>query len=130
MGFALLAYVLLAITGIGMWWSRQNRQPRPQNWRSLHDLLGGLLVFLVLLLLAIGIIGTLGHYGTLGHSSHLPAGLLVVLLVIISATSATQISPQHPWARPLHLTINTLLFLGFTWVSLTGWHIVQKYLPP
>jgi len=129
MGLALFSYVLLAMTGTGVWWSRQNRQPLTGWWRSLHYILGSILVFLVLLLLAIGIVGTLGHYGSLGHSSHLFAGLWVVALVLISATSATQIGPQRPWARPLHLLANTLLFIGFSWVSLTGWSVVQKYLP-
>ncbi|MDJ1172266.1 DUF4079 domain-containing protein [Roseofilum sp. BLCC_M154] len=129
MGLALFSYGLLAMSGTRIWWSRQNRQPLPGWWRSLHYILGSILVFLVLLLLAIGIVGTLGHYGSLGHSSHLFAGLLVVALVLISATSATQISPQRPWARPLHLITNTILFMGFSWVSITGWSVVQKYLP-
>lgn len=87
------------------------------------------MVVLVILLLIIGVVGTLGHYGTLGHSSHLPAGLLVVALVGISAWSSTQIRPQNPWARSLHIGTNLLLLLGFIFVSLTGWDVVQKYLP-
>ncbi|MBH8562472.1 DUF4079 domain-containing protein, partial [Nostoc sp. CENA67] len=76
-----------------------------------------------------GIIGTLGHFGSLGHSSHLVAGLTVVVLVLLSAFSATQISPRRTWARPLHISVNIILFVGFAWVSLTGWSVVQKYLP-
>ncbi|MDJ1185354.1 DUF4079 domain-containing protein [Roseofilum casamattae] len=128
MGFAVCFYCLLAITGTLLWWMRQNRQPQQTQLRSLHYVLGGTLVFLVLLLLAIGVIGTLGHYGSLGHSSHLAAGFAVVALVAISAWSATQISSQRPWARPIHLTTNTILFIGFIWVSWTGWSVVQKYL--
>jgi nitrate reductase gamma subunit len=92
-------------------------------------MMGSLMVLLVLLLLAIGLIGTLGHYGSLGHSPHLIAGLLVVGLVALSAFSATQIHPQRPWARSLHIGTNLLLFFGFLFVSLTGWTVVQKYLP-
>lgn len=84
---------------------------------------------LVLLLLAIGIVGTLGHYGTLGHSPHLIAGLTVVGLVLLSAGSATQISAKRSWARSLHVGTNITLFVGLLWVSLTGWSVVQKYLP-
>jgi hypothetical protein len=87
------------------------------------------MVGLVLLLLAIGLVGTVGHYGNLGHSAHLPAGLIVVGLTLVSAWSATQISPQRPWARPLHVSINAILLLGFVFVTLTGWDVVQKYLP-
>lgn len=87
------------------------------------------MVGLVLLLLTIGIVGTLGHYGTLNHSSHLPVGLAVVGLVLLSAGSAIQISPQNPWARPLHIGTNLALSVGFISVSLTGWIVVQKYLP-
>jgi hypothetical protein len=82
----------------------------------------------VLLLLSIGIVGTLGHFGSLGHSPHLIAGLLVVGLVLLSAGSATQISPKRPWARPLHVTTNAILFFALAYVSWTGWTVVQKYL--
>jgi hypothetical protein len=97
--------------------------------RSLHYTMGISMVSLVLLLLAIGIVGTLGHFGSLGHSPHLVAGLIVVALVLLSAFSATQISARRSWARPLHIGVNIILFIGFAWVSLTGWIVVQKYLP-
>lgn len=129
MGLSLLAYVFLAISGIWMWNRRISRSPRPAWLRPFHWAMGAILVHLVLLLLAIGLIGTLGHYGSLGHSSHLFAGLLVVLLVSISAISATQISSQRSWARSLHIGTNIILFGGFVFVTLTGWDVVQKYLP-
>lgn len=129
MGLALLAYLILAVTGIWMFRARQTHSLRPSWLRSLHYAMGGSMVVLVLLLLAIGIVGTLGHFGSLGHSSHLPAGLAVVGMVLLSAGSATQISVNQPWARSLHIGTNIILFLGFAWVSLTGWGVVQKYLP-
>ena len=97
--------------------------------RSLHYLMGACMVSLVMLLLLIGIVGTYGHFGSLGHSSHLFSGLAVVALVLLSAFSATQISNRKLWARPLHIGTNIILFVGFAWVSLTGWIVVQKYLP-
>ena len=87
------------------------------------------MVLLVLLLLAIGIVGTLGHFGSLGHSQHLIAGLIVVGLVLISAGSATQISVKRTWARYVHIGTNIILFIGLVWVSVSGWSVVQKYLP-
>lgn len=129
MGLSLLAYLLLAVTGIWMFNTRQTRSWRPNWLRSLHYLLGGSMVSLVLLLLAIGIVGTLGHFGSLGHSSHLSAGLSVVGLVLLSAGSATQIGTKRPWVRSLHIGTNIALFVGLLWVSLTGWSVVQKYLP-
>ncbi|WP_026104084.1 DUF4079 domain-containing protein [Anabaena sp. PCC 7108] len=144
MGLSLLAYLFLAITGIWMLRVRTTGEPPlgvslPWNYgqvrylrsalRSLHYIIGITMVSLVLLLLAVGIVGTLGHFGSLGHSSHLMAGLIVVTLVLGSAFSATQIGSRKPWARPLHIGLNILLFSGFTWVSLTGWTVVQKYLP-
>ncbi len=107
---------------------------RTQSWQSpdwlrpLHFWSGAAMSLLVLLLLAIGIVGTLGHYGNLGHSTHLPVGIGVVELVLISAWSAVQISPDRPWARPLHIGVNALLCVAFIFVSLTGWEVVQKYL--
>lgn len=137
MGLSILAYVLLATSGGWMVWRRKFKPPEadPPNpislgmLRSLHYFLGWILVALVLLLLGIGIVGTLGHYGSLGHSPHLIAGLIVVALVLFSALSASQISAERPWAKRLHISINALLFLGLSWVSWTGWTVVQKYLP-
>jgi hypothetical protein len=86
------------------------------------------MVALVLILLGIGLVGTIGHYGSLGHSSHLIAGLLVVFLVFVSAISGLNITTRPPLARSLHIGTNLLLFLGFLFVTLTGWDVVQKYL--
>lgn len=111
---------------------RAANQPNPISLggvRSLHYVLGWILVALVLLLLGIGIVGTLGHYGSLGHSPHLIAGLMVVTLVFLSAWSADQISAERAWAKRLHVSINGLLLIGLSWVSWTGWTVVQKYLP-
>ena len=129
MGLSLLAYLLLTVTGVWMFRARTTRSPKPTWLRSLHYVIGGSMVMLVMLLLAIGVIGTLGHFGSLGHSQHLVAGLIVVGLVLLSAGSATVISDNRNWARSLHIGTNIILFLGFLWVSLTGWSVVQKYLP-
>lgn len=129
MGLSLLAYLFLAVTGVWMFRAMQTQEPRPSWVRLLHYVMGGIIVLLVLLLLAIGIVGTLGHFGSLGHSSHLPAGLAVVGLVLLSAGSATLISAKRTWARSLHIGTNITLFIGLIWVSFTGWSVVQKYLP-
>ena len=129
MGFSLCTYLLLAGSGAAIVVHRWRHRPRPAWLRPLHIGLGIGLVTLVLVLLTVGLVGTLGHYGSLGHSPHLVAGLLVVSLVVLSAGSATQIRGDRPWARPLHVGINLCLFLGFAWVGLSGWDVVQKYLP-
>ena len=133
MGLSLSAYGLLALSGGYLFYTRDlsgsgQVKPRPTWLRPVHFTLGGVLVFLVLLLLSIGIIGTLGEFGSLGHSVHFPAGLTVVALTLTSAWSATQISPEKPWARKTHLAINIILFIGFVLVTATGWSVVQKYL--
>jgi hypothetical protein len=128
MGLSLTGYALLAVTG--GYWAYRRRQPDPPSWlRLLHLTLGVTLVILVLLLLSIGVVGTLGEYGNLGHSVHLPLGLLVVCLVLASAWSASRISVERPWARKLHLALNGGLALALTGVGLSGWQVVQKYLP-
>lgn len=129
MGLSLVAYFLLAITGSWMFAARHDKQPRPAWLRPVHYAIGSTMVGLVLLLLGIGFVGTLGHYGSLGHSVHLNIGLAVVGLTLLSAWSATQISPSRPWARSLHISTNLILFVGFALVSWTGWTVVQKYLP-
>jgi hypothetical protein len=129
MGLSIAAYLLLALSGIWMFYTRTSHRQRPGWLRSLHYNVGSIMVGLVLLLLTIGIVGTLGHYGTLGHSLHLPVGLAVVGLVLLSAGSALLISPQYSWARTFHVATNIFLFVGFVLVSLTGWDVVQKYLP-
>jgi hypothetical protein len=128
MGFAIVAYLLLGISGAWIW-SRRQAQETEFKWLSTsHYVLGGILVALVLLLLAIGIVGTLGHYGNLAHSVHLPAGITVVLLVLLSVASATQITTESLWMRSLHVGVGITMLLGLIWVSWTGWEVVQKYL--
>ena len=129
MGLSICAYLILGISGAWMFKERISSKARPSWLRPLHYAMGTIMSLLVLLLLVIGLVGTLGHYGSLGHSSHLIAGLAVVALVSLSFWSANQIHPQRPWARKLHLTTNIILFGGFLFVSLTGWSVVQKYLP-
>jgi hypothetical protein len=129
MGLSLLAYFLLTVTGISLFSKRYAGRSWPSWLRPLHYIIGWVMVSLVLLLLAIGLVGTLGHYGSLGHSGHLIAGLSAVVLVLLSAGVSTLISPRRPWARAVHVGINIALFVGFAWVSLTGWQVVQKYLP-
>jgi Protein of unknown function (DUF4079) len=129
MGLSLLAYLMLAISGITMFSLRTSRNHQPMWLSKAHDIIGWAMVGLVLLLLAIGLVGTLGHYGNLGHSGHLIAGWFVVALVLVSAVSATQIKLNRDWVRAIHVGTNIVLSLGFAWVSLTGWEVVQKYLP-
>ncbi len=129
MGLSLLAYALLAVMGIWMFRARTLRQAEPHWLRSMHYIIGVCMVSLVLLLLLIGIIGTYGHFGRLGQSQHLWAGLVTVALVLLSAGSAVQIPVGQSWARSVHIGTNIALFFAFVWVSLTGWSVVQKYLP-
>ncbi|MBE9063144.1 DUF4079 domain-containing protein [cf. Phormidesmis sp. LEGE 11477] len=133
MGFSITAYLLLAISGAGLFYTRSDqrldqRLRRPSWLRSVHFTTGILMVLLVLLLLSIGIIGTLGEFGHLGHSLHLPAGLFVVVVTLVSAWSATRINPERPWARTLHLSLNAVLLFAFVAVTASGWSVVQKYL--
>ncbi|MEM7726146.1 MAG: DUF4079 domain-containing protein [Cyanobacteria bacterium P01_A01_bin.45] len=136
MGLSLFAYLLLAISGLSMFLGRKSQNSNfqfPTTWerkniRLAHYLTGIWLVLLVLLLLGIGIVGTLGHFGSLGQSQHLVSGLGTVLLVVVSALSATQISPAKPWAKYIHVGTNIILAIAFIWVSITGWIVVQKYL--
>lgn len=129
MGLALATYGVLFFSGLWILSSRIGKLNRPSWLRNFHFFSGIILCLLVLLLLAIGLIGTLGYYGSLGHSPHFVAGLTVVILVLLSGWSATQIRPQKSWARLVHVAINLTLFAGFIFVSLTGWQVVQKYLP-
>lgn len=129
MGLSLSAYFLLLFSGSWLLSRRLTRTAQPPWVRRLHLLVGTGLVTLVLVLLSIGIVGTLGEYGGLGHSAHLPAGLAVVALVVGSAWSGSRIHPTRPWARPLHWGLNGTLGLGLVVVTVTGWQVVQKYLP-
>ncbi len=130
MGFTIAFYLGLAAVGLVLGIQRRQVGVKPWRWlRFLHYGMGLILVALVLELLTIGIVGTLGHFGSLGHSWHLPAGLTVVALTLLSAWAANRIHPQRPWARPLHLGLNGILFVALALVSWTGWSVVQKYLP-
>jgi len=129
MGFSIAAYTLLAASGAGLFYTRSDKHFSRPGWlRLAHVATGIAMVLLVLLLLYIGIVGTLGEFGSLGHSLHLPAGIFVVLLTLVSAWSATRISPERQWARTLHISINAGLLFAFIAVSASGWSVVQKYL--
>lgn len=128
MGLSIGAYLLLVISGITIFSNRLSTRLQPSWLRPLHYIIGWGMVGLVLLLLAIGLVGTLGHYGSLGHSGHLVAGCSVVVLVLLSAGSSMLIKPNQSWARAVHVGINIVLLVGFTWVTLSGWQVVQKYL--
>ncbi|MGF1539426.1 MAG: DUF4079 domain-containing protein [Pleurocapsa sp.] len=127
MGGAIAFYLILLISGSWMFYGRITHIGRPFWLRNLHYGAGIIIIFLILLLLVIGVVGTIGYYGSLGHSSHLIAGLLVVGLIVLSATSANLIH-EKPWARSLHIGTNIVLLGGLIFVSLTGWQVVQKYL--
>jgi hypothetical protein len=129
MGLSMTLYVFLAVTGGRLFWERRQAGHRTSWLRLMHYGMGALLAMLVLILLGIGIVGTIGEYGRLGHSVHLPAGIIVVALTLASAWSASRISVERPWARSAHITLNMLLFVGFISVGLSGWSVVQKYLP-
>lgn len=129
MGLSVLAYVFLTISGLWMTYKRQTKTPRPALLRPFHYITGLTMVGLILLLLTVGIVGTFGYYGNLGHSPHLIAGLSVVVLSLVAAISGLKINPSRPWVRSLHITTNIILLVGFIFVSLSGWTVVQKYLP-
>ena len=129
MGLSIAAYTVLAVSGAGLFYTRPDQRFfRPKWLRSAHFVTGVVMVLLVLLLLSIGVVGTLGEFGSLGHSLHLPAGLIVVAVTLMSAWSATRISPERPWARKLHLSLNAVLLFAFIAVTASGWSVVQKYL--
>ncbi|WPF89625.1 DUF4079 domain-containing protein [Cyanobacterium aponinum AL20118] len=129
MGLSITGYLLLAFSGIYLWKNRKEKKPRPSWLRPFHWITGTILVILILILLSIGLMGTIGYYGSLGHSWHLPAGLTVVTLILLSAWTSTQIHPSRPWARKLHVNVNIALFFALLAVGLTGLFVVQKYLP-
>ncbi len=129
MGLSMTAYFILAISGSALWKYRQDKKQCPQWLRPFHWIIGSIMVTLVVILLSIGLVGTIGEHGSLGHSIHLPAGLLVVTLVGLSAWSSTQIHPSRPWARTLHRNLNIGLFFAFCFVGLSGLSVVQQYLP-
>jgi uncharacterized membrane protein len=129
MGLSMTAYIILAVSGVILWKKREEKLPRPQWLRPFHWIIGTIMTTLVFILLSIGLIGTIGEYGNLGHSIHLPAGLIVVSLVAVSAWSSTQIHPSRPWARILHIRLNVALFFAFCFVGLSGLRVVQQYLP-
>lgn len=129
MGLAMFAYGVLAVSGISFIVLRRKKSSRPKWLKPLHWTMGVIMVTLIIILMTIGLIGTLGYYGSLGHSIHLPAGIIIVVLAIASAWSATQISSKSPWAKTLHIRLNIALFLAFMVVGLSGWTVVQKYLP-
>ena len=130
MGGTMLLYVIQIALGLSVRRQRIERDASKRVWyRHWHFWTGIAMLALILLLLAIGIVGTLGHFGSLGHSWHLPAGLTVVGLAIASAVTGSRINSKHPLSRTIHLSINGALAVSLLLVLVSGWSVVQKYLP-
>jgi archaellum biogenesis protein FlaJ (TadC family) len=143
MGFTIAAYILLALSGFWLGWRARVMPSDPlrqqgeiadpdvgHGLRVVHLTLGAAIIFLVLFLLAIGLVGTLGHFGSLIQSPHFVAGLTVVGLTIAAAITGLRISPERPYSRAIHRTIDVALCVALVIVTYTGWEVVQKYLPP
>lgn len=153
MGFTIAAYALLTVSGLWLGWRARESHLDPASQthsstdhasadhtgtdhdvgnglRVLHLGLGAAIIFLVLFLLAIGLVGTLGHFGSLIQSPHFAVGFSVVGLTIAAAISGLRISPDRPYSRPIHRTIDVALCVALVIVTYTGWDVVQKYLPP
>ncbi len=137
MGGAMVAYACLAGSGFFLfrWVRGTTTLSEPQRKEAiallsiLHRVFGIVMVVLILFLLAIGIVGTLGHFGSLGHSVHLPIGIVTVQLTLASAWSAMQILQGKPWARRVHLILNGGIAIALLLALISGWSVVQKYLP-
>jgi|GEM_PF-1329119 len=131
MTLAVFLYIGLGVLGIALRRLRLRHGEASWGWlRYIHYGLGITLVLTILELMTIGILGASTYEGTAGHSSHLPAGLLVAGLTLGSAWAASRVHPKRPWARPLHVSINGMLFLALSAVSWTGWTVLQdNYIP-
>lgn len=127
MTLAVCLYLGLGIVGFILRKHRLHHGHASWGWlRYLHYGLGVTFVLNILELMTFGIIGANTYEGTEGHSLHFPAGLLVAGLAIVSAWSANRVHPQRPWARPLHVSLNGILFMALIAVSWTGWSVLQE----
>ncbi|KAI9129335.1 DUF4079 domain-containing protein [Acaryochloris sp. CCMEE 5410] len=131
MTLAVCLYLGLCILGFFLRKYRLKHGHAAWGWlRYLHYGLGITFVLNILELMTFGIIGANIYDGTEGHSPHLPAGLFIAGLAIISAWSASRVHPKRPWARPLHVSLNGLVFVALILVSWTGWSVLQEnYIP-
>lgn len=64
--------------------------------------------------------------GKIFFGSHLITGLIVVNLVVISASLSPFMQRGNMWARNVHLIIGTSILVLFGWQAITGTQVVQN----
>ena len=130
-------WLLLAITIYVLYLGIKVRQGRTATGETKKEIIKGrynikhyqiaslLLAFLTVnafLAMAVTYINT----GKIFFGSHLIAGLVVVNLVVISASLSPFMQRGNIWARNLHLALGICISLLFGWQAFTGTQVVQN----
>ena len=130
-------WLLLAITIYVLYLGIKVRQGRTATGETKKEIIKGrynikhyqiaslLLAFLTInafLAMAVTYINT----GKIFFGSHLIAGLVVVNLVVISASLSPFMQRGNIWARNLHLALGICISLLFGWQAFTGTQVVQN----
>ena len=135
----ILMWALLAITTYALYLGLKVRQTRNAKGEIKKELIKGrynikhykiaslLLAFLTLnAFLAMAV--TYANTGKIFFGSHLIIGLIVVNLVVISASLSPFMQRGNISARNAHLVIGTGILVLFGWQAITGTQVVQNIL--
>ena len=133
----LVMWVLLA-TAIYALYSglkvRQSRNAKGEAKKELikgryninHFKVGSVLLALLTLNAFFAMAVTYVNTGKIFFGSHLIVGLIVVSLIVTSASLSPFMQRGNIWARNLHLAINIGVLGLFGWQAITGVRVVQK----
>jgi hypothetical protein len=94
----------------------------------LHHQISSIWLGLMVIGSMVGIAVTYINYSKLFVAPHLLVGLLITVLVVLSAALAPFMHKGNEWARYTHIGINILVLVLFIWEAVTGTQIVQQIL--
>ena len=133
----LIMWVLLATAIYALYLGLKVRQSRNAKGEAKKELIkgrynishykvGSVLLSLLTLNAFFAMAVTYVNTGKIFFGSHLIVGLIVVNLIVISASLSPFMQRGNMWARNLHLAINIGVLGLFGWQAITGVRVVQK----
>lgn len=97
-----------------------------EHYNIRHYKIASVLLALLTLNAFLAMAVTYINQGKIFFGSHLIVGLLVVSLVVISASLSPFMQRGNMWARNFHYVINIGVLGLFGWQAVTGMQVVQK----
>jgi uncharacterized membrane protein len=129
--FALSIYALylgIKVKKIRQASKEERKELIKQNFKERHHQVGSIFLALIVLGTVGGMAVTYINNGKLFVGPHLIAGLVMMVMVAISAALVPYMQKGNEFARLSHVGLNLTMLGVFAWQAVTGLQIVQKIL--